>query len=152
MRILADGADALAGPNTTHSNYTPSCPGGKIVGKPWLHAISASSVFDIVAELPSEPCHEQVWYDSPQSLPLKYGWLGRNGFGGFGIWDAEMVASVKGYIGPGSGYARCLFVQYGYSWENLRSGTAICSSAYLMILEFTKTCKTVIYDNDVIYC
>ena len=54
-------------------------------------------MFDIYGTSP--PCHQQVWYDSPQSLPLKYNWLDAD-FGGFGIWDAEMVAAIKGYVGP----------------------------------------------------
>jgi len=97
MRILAHGSDTVVGPSFGQVNYTPGCAGGK-ASAPHLHHESAASVFDIFSDSP--PCHHQLWFDSPESLPLKYEWLRSNGFGGFGIWDADMVASVDGYWGP----------------------------------------------------
>lgn len=92
MRMLADGTDAATGPR----GYTPGCAGGKATVSR-LDRVQGASVFDIFGTSP--PCHQQVWFDSPQSLPLKYDWLDSD-FGGFGIWDAEMVAAIKGYVGP----------------------------------------------------
>jgi hypothetical protein len=101
--------------------YSPSCPGGQ-AGKPWVHERSATTVFDVFSAPPAAPCHQQVWYDGPLSLPIRYKWLDDGGFRGFGMWcvhlfsitlcvvlaedvrsphrTADMVASIKGYVGP----------------------------------------------------
>ena len=56
------------------------------MGKPWVHKRSATTVFDVFSAPPAAPCHQQVWYDGPLSLPIKYKWLDDGGFRGFGMW------------------------------------------------------------------
>lgn len=46
---------------------------------------------------PGAPEPRQVWVEGPVSTKLKYDWLAKGGFKGFGIWTAGATAAVDQY-------------------------------------------------------
>ena len=69
---------------------------------------SPTAAFDSVAVVEFLPCGtrkkalihaflRQVWVEGPASTKLKYDWLQKGGYKGFGIWVAGAVGAVEQY-------------------------------------------------------
>ena len=82
-------------PGYGHVQMLAARPGSSV---PQFDNASGHMFFDYNGAIPPAPVeHRQVWVEGPVSTKLKYDWLKKGGYKGFGIWVAGAVGAVKQY-------------------------------------------------------
>ena len=82
-------------PGYGHVQMLAARPGSSV---PQFDNASGHMFFDYNGAIPPAPVeHRQVWVEGPVSTKLKYDWLKKGGYKGFGIWVAGAVGAVEQY-------------------------------------------------------
>ena len=82
-------------PGYGHVQMLATRPGSS---KPQFDNASGHMFFSYNGAIPPAPVeHRQVWVEGPVSTKLKYDWLQKGGYKGFGIWVAGAVGAVEQY-------------------------------------------------------